>query len=142
MPTRMKLVKGERRPSRVNYNEPEPSADAISPTESLDEQERAIWNARVAELADAGVLANTDCVQLTRYCQTLALYQNALAKVKQSDQVIAGYRGSPVTNPYARRCDVLNKQLTAMEAEFGMTPSSRTRVSVESKKKPKGFDID
>ena len=48
--------------------------------------------------------------------------------------MVTGGTGGPIINPHVRIASEYFKQLTTIWREFGMTPSSRTRIHAESDK--------
>lgn len=74
---------------------------------------------------------------LAAYCQTYGRWVEAEEKLKVEDLVVETKQGNIIQNPLLgvanRALELMHKYLT----EFGMTPSSRSRVTVSKKKDEK-----
>jgi P27 family predicted phage terminase small subunit len=82
------------------------------------------------ELADLGLLTGIDRGMLAAYCQAHALWVEAVSSIERYGTMVKSPNGFPMQSPYVA---VANKQVDIMvriAAEFGMTPSSRTRIRV------------
>ena len=67
---------------------------------------------------------------LAAYCQAHALWVEAVSSIERYGTMIKSPNGYPMQSPYVA---VANKQVEIMvriASEFGMTPSSRTRIRV------------
>ena len=129
-PTKLKLAKNTFRKSRQIQNEALPSDDFIRPPEWLDLAGREVWNDHVGHLRAAGPITNVDVTQFALYCQTLVFYKEVIAAYSNNPAMVlqtpAGYA---MRNPYIVIARETKKDLYQMAAEFGMTPSSRSRTS-------------
>jgi len=87
-------------------------------------------------LAAQGVLTAPDMAALAVYCQAFARWRSAeraLARMRDRDAVteglaIQGAHGNIVSNPLVRTARDAMDGLLKAAAEFGMTPSARSRV--------------
>ena len=89
---------------------------------------------------------------LALYCELYAQWVQAGDMIQKKGMVIADprYTGKtakdgqrivvPVLSPYFRASLKLSEQMKHMLCEFGMTPSSRTRVRAETDKPEDDFD--
>ena len=104
------------------------------------------WKRTAKELYDAGLLTVIDKDALAMYCTSYARWRDAekvvaqrglvvLTNVKKDDEgnVIGG--GNYIQNPYLAIANKAMEQMLKLEAEFGMTPSSRTRVRADLPKR-------
>jgi P27 family predicted phage terminase small subunit len=67
---------------------------------------------------------------LAAYCQAHALWVEAVSSIERYGTMVKSPNGYPMQSPYVA---VANKQVDIMvriASEFGMTPSSRTRIRV------------
>jgi P27 family predicted phage terminase small subunit len=108
----------------------------------LTGEAEACWKRTAKELYDAGLLTSVDRDALALYCQAFARWretENALAKstviirtnVKRDEEtgeIVGG--GNWIQNPLLAIANKAFEQMSKLQAEFGMTPSSRTRVSI------------
>jgi P27 family predicted phage terminase small subunit len=129
LPTRLKLVKGTLRKHRVNPNEPQPSAGNVSPPAWLSKSARKHWDVTAPPLLAAGLLTDLDVFALGLYCEAHARWVMANAKIEKHGPVVMARSGLPVQSPYVAISNKAFDQMLGLLTEFGMTPSSRSRVS-------------
>ena len=86
-------------------------------------------------LVDEGVLTEWDLVPLCLYCQAYADY----LKVQKyaAFPIVKTPQGYPICNPAVAVQNKMWEMVLKAACEFGMTPSSRTRVSVNKKAQEK-----
>ncbi len=128
-PTALKLARGERRPSRVNYDEPSiPAAPAgCPPPGGLDGAGLAEWRRIADMLTEAGALRESDLVALEDYCRALSELRRFEACARKAGPELAiakGYQGVAIK---------LRAQANTLRRELGLTPSSRGTVRVAPK---------
>lgn len=126
----------------ANQNEPQPRVGEPDYPEGLAEQAKSVWDQLVPLLSGMGVLTKIDGIALGRYCQYWVRWKECEAHVakygmtypiKDKEGKIQGM----VEFPQVRRSQALSLTLSRLEAEFGMTPSARSRITVpESTDKP------
>jgi P27 family predicted phage terminase small subunit len=78
-------------------------------------------------------LTRIDRGPLAAYCQAHALWVEAVRSLERYGTMVKSPNGYPMPSPYVA---VANRQVEIMgriAAEFGMTPSSRTRIRVGDK---------
>ena len=88
------------------------------------------WKRLAKELAELGLLTGLDRGLLAASCQAHALWVEAVSSIERYGTMVKSPNGYPIQSPYVA---VANKQVEIMgriAAEFGMTPSSRTRIRV------------
>jgi P27 family predicted phage terminase small subunit len=102
------------------------------PPDGLDPGGRKAWDRVVPVLAEMGILCEVDAEALALYCHTTSVSERAWGAVAKEGLTITSITGVERPHPaatIAHRADQLRLQIMA---EFGMTPSSRSRVRVES----------
>lgn len=128
---------------------PEPPAGAPPPPPHLRGEALAEWGRKTAALLEMGILAETDANALTRYCDAWARYVEATLEVEKRGLVVmAGAKeitrkdgsvekvgGHPMQNPWLPIANKASDQMYRLEAEFGLTPVARERLSVKGKPK-------
>lgn len=125
-PTALKIVTGSAKhdPQRINKDEPIPTGDLGDPPKDLSARAKEIWKGAPFWLSDS------DRNVWTRYCIAEADSEFFYAQCEIEGWWIEGSRGTLVLHPasrlYKEACDRADK----LAIEFGMTPSSRTRVKV------------
>ena len=141
-PSKIRVLRGNPGKRPLPRNEPEPRQGIPDCPSHLSAEAKREWMRIVPELVACGLLTYADRAALAAYCQTYGRWveaETALAKdgpvVKtalQKDKegnVVGG--GNIIQNPYL---PVANKAMELMHKfliEFGMTPSSRSRVSAQ-----------
>jgi P27 family predicted phage terminase small subunit len=134
-PTALKKAQGTYRKSRAPKNEIQPPPGDPGCPPYLDEIGRGEWNRIVPELEKLGVLSVVDRATLEGYCSnySLARQYQKIAEDKPIVSTPVYTKGGELEhiekpNPAAseaRKHWALVKQFAA---EFGLTPSARTRV--------------
>jgi P27 family predicted phage terminase small subunit len=95
----------------------------------LDEIAKEEW-ARVAEpLYRQGILTEVDVAVLAVYCQTWARWVHAENALAASGLLVKQRNGNLAQSPLLRISNRAMADMSRAAAEFGMTPSSRSRVS-------------
>jgi len=139
-PTNLKLLEGTFRPDRANKNEPKPDPGIPDPPECLSPVALEKWKRITPELESLGLLTQIDGDALARYCQHYAIWVEAVGNVQEIGLVVKSKKGNPIQNPYLGIANRANDILAKLESEFGMTPSSRTRIGVGPKAGKSKFD--
>jgi P27 family predicted phage terminase small subunit len=115
------------------------------------------WKRTAKELYDAGLLTVIDRDALAMYCKAYQRWIEAEAQIaKKGTVVVTNVKRSPVEkdadgniigggevigggnyiqNPYLAIANKAMEQMLKLEAEFGMTPSSRMRVKADLPKR-------
>ena len=123
--------------SRVAHEE-KPLSDSGVPPDGipdcpahLEGEARAEWFRTASVLQEMGLLTRADRSALAAYCVVYARWLQAEAQVKKHGTIVKSpEKGFPMTSPYLT---VANQALEAMRKlliEFGLTPSSRSRIRV------------
>jgi P27 family predicted phage terminase small subunit len=137
-PTHLKLMRGNPGKRPINESEAQPDRGADMPTWlSIDAQ--AHWPIVAKQLDDAGVLTTMDQTALGLYCEAFARWKNANDMVVKTGAVIKAPSGYPVQSPFVSVSNKAFEQMTKLLIEFGMTPSSRSRVTAKKKESENPF---
>lgn len=129
VPTRLKIIKGTDQPCRIKKNEPKPAADKIEMPEGLSEDGQRHWNIVCKQLQEAKIITNIDVTALAMYCEAYSVWFNANKMIQKHGPVVKDKNGFPVQSPYLMVANKAFDQMRHMLVEFGMSPSSRTRVA-------------
>lgn len=146
VPTELKIVRGNpgRRP--LPTDEPRPPEGDIQCPSWLKGRARRVWKELAPALADAGLLTVLDVPMLADLCVVRAEFMRAVADVEKRGIEVESTKYDRKTgaafyvtedNPSVRIASDANKRAKAMEVEFGMSPSSRTRVKAAPKPEKK-----
>ena len=130
-PTALKRLTGTLKPARVKKREPMPVVGAPDFPESLKGDRVAIvqWRFIVPQLAALKLLAKVDATALEGYCRS---YSTAVAASKEIDEsgIIIQTLSGPKANPAVAVSFRAWAEVRHFATEFGLTPSSRSRISV------------
>ena len=130
-PTKFKLIAGNpgRRP--LNKGEPRPKTATTRAPAGLSRLARKHWTLVAKQLADARILTELDKPALMLYCEAWARWREATTEVEKGGMLIKAQNGFDMQNPYLAIANKAADQMHKMMSEFGMTPSSRSRVQVD-----------
>ena len=140
IPTHLKLVRGTARKDRINKNEPTPKKVIPKCPTWLNADAKKIWKRTAEQLKDMGVLFESDQDLLAAYAIAVDNYIKATRLVDTEGLLVEGRRDGQVTNPAVRVQRDAAQLMRQLAAEFGLTPSSRTRISSEGGKSDGGID--
>lgn len=129
-PTALKLARGTRR-DRVNEREPVAPPGRPEAPGFLDAVAVAEWERIVPQLEAIGVLSTVDGAALALYCQSFSRMVAAEEKILGGNLTSATARGVGVS-PYVRIARDAAAFCAKMLVEFGLTPSSRSRVTTRA----------
>ena len=110
--------------------------------EYLTDEAAKCWRRLARELYDAGLLTVVDRDALAAYCVAYARWRKAEEQIAKNTEII---RTKPkldaegnqvggeniIQNPWLSVANKAQEQMSKLAAEFGMTPSSRSRVKAE-----------
>lgn len=128
LPTHLKLVKGTARPHRINREEPRPPIAVPAPPSHLDQRARTRFAEIATMLARHGVMTELDTSALARYSVVWCRWVDSEAEVKRRGAVVKTEGGNAIQNPFFSIANKCLLQMAQIESEFGLTPSSRSRI--------------
>ena len=128
VPTKLKVLHGTLRKHRTNANEPQVLAEIPTCPRELSPIAKKEWRRIAPILADMGLLAKIDRAALAMYCDHYGRWLEAIAALQKYGVVIKSPSGFPMQSPYVAIANKSGEQVRLLLAEFGMSPSSRTRV--------------
>lgn len=114
----------------MNEREPQPAVKIPACPRHLTGEARREWRRIGAELVQLGVVTVIDRAALAAYCTAWARWVDAEAQVARLGTIVKTANGNLIQNPYLAVANRALEQMTRLATEFGMTPSSRTRVQV------------
>ena len=132
-PTKLKLLKGNPGKRPIRDDEPQPDVEIPEPPEELSADAQAEWERVTPMLYELGLLSQIDRAALTAYCVAWGRWMEAEAALKKHGVVVKSPNGFPVQSPFLAVANRAMKQVKEFLAEFGVSPSSRTRVSASKK---------
>lgn len=131
-PTNLKLIQGNPGQRPLNDAEPQPKNEMPKCPAHLTPEAAYHWEAIAPMLHRCGLLTELDGDALAAYCESYSRWVDAKEKIGKEPMMMTP-NGFPVMSPYwtvARQC---HDQMLKLLAEFGMSPSSRSRIKVNVK---------
>jgi P27 family predicted phage terminase small subunit len=141
-PTHLKLVKGDPRQRGMRKLQEKAGHEARlppalpSPPAELSDDAKLEWHRLCAHLHPAGLLSHVDRGALAAVCTAFARWmqiERLIAKVRAADQTFEGVlirsaKNNLIVNPLLAAARVAMNDYCRLCTEFGMTPSSRSRI--------------
>lgn len=153
-PTHLKLVTGNAGKRKINDREPKPNIEIPPVPAHLSDEAKVEWGRVSILLHQLGLVSHIDRSALAAYCQAYAdwIYaeeqlrkfgpvvksptKTVTRKARDGSEITESSGGYPMQSPFLA---IRNKALELMHkymVEFGMTPSSRTRIVGDGTQKP------
>ncbi len=138
-PTQLKLVTSNPGKRKVNGKEAKAKAAIPVPPAHLTADAVEEWNRVATELFNLGILSEIDRAALAAYAMAYGRWvqaERAIAKMAEKDQLTGGLmiktsNGNAIQNPLVGTANKAAADMMRYAAEFGMTPSARSRISAE-----------
>jgi P27 family predicted phage terminase small subunit len=83
------------------------------------------------ELRAMGLLTKVDRAALALYCDAWGRWVEALEALRRYGVMVKSPSGFPMQSPYLAVANKAMEQMRLLLGEFGMSPSSRTRVHAQ-----------
>jgi len=139
LPTAVKKLRGNAGKRKLNDAEPKPKPGDPEMPEGLSAAAAAEWRSIAPELRQLGVLTKIDGKALAAYCHAFARWMEAEVEIRRLGIVVMEpiFNGERFLgckykkNPAVTISETAQKIMKAFLVEFGMTPSSRSRVRIE-----------
>lgn len=143
LPGNLRLLEGNKGHRPIPKG-PEPTPGIPDPPKHLHEYAVEEWDRVSPYLYNVGCLTFIDRAALAGYCQAYARWRVAeerFAEVAKLDPASGGIlartkAGNVIQNPLLSTANAALRDMLRFAAEFGMTPSSRARLS-DSGERPK-----
>jgi P27 family predicted phage terminase small subunit len=130
-PTVLRKLDGN--PGKRPINDREPAAPEGIPDcpDYLDDVAREEWFRTAAVLKDMGLLSLADRTALAAYCTAYSRWVLAEEQVRKFGAIVKSpEKGFPMKSPYLTVADQSMEAMRKFMVEFGLTPSSRSRIRV------------
>lgn len=158
-PTKVKLLRGETRPSRVNYREPLPSSKLPTMPADMDPAAKVVWRRVIRTMGKTGVIRESDLDTVRCYCEAVARYTEAARLYAATGPLVRGQRRvltadraegeEPaevevylVKNPLWQIVREASEQVRLYAREFGLSASSRAGIHIEAEQAAYQVDND
>ena len=139
-PTKLKKLAGNPGKRRMNAAEPEPRADAGYCPRWLPDEAKREWRRVAPELLRLGLLTVVDVLPLVAYCMAYARWREACDVLEKQGLTFATPNGYEQQRPEVAIANKAMMEMKALAQEFGMTPASRSRVTLPSAKPTDPFE--
>jgi P27 family predicted phage terminase small subunit len=130
-PTRVKRLRGETRPSRLNFEEPTPSADLPKMPADMDPDAKVVWRRVLRTMGHTGVIRAADADVLRCYCEAVSRYAQAVKLYVGSGPLLRD-RGHLVKTPLHQVVRDNADEVRQFARELGLSPSARAGLRIES----------
>src|SRR5437899_8228738 len=98
-PTRLRVLSGEKRPSRINYAEPvAPDGEPQAP-ETLSDDARAVWDYTMTQLRWMRIVSPADRDALAVYCEAVVNHRRLTKLVRETAMGLRRANDTVVKNP-------------------------------------------
>ena len=143
-PTPLKVLEGNPGKRPLNMDEPEYESIVSECPGHLNDYAKEEWERIVALLSESGVLTEVDTASLAGYCQLYGRWVQLETDIMTDGITVEENRFNKdgdiistkdIMNPKVTEARLTLQQIRAFSTEFGLTPSARSRLSVEPKKK-------
>jgi len=119
----------------TNPNEPKPKVTRnAKPPAWMDEIGKHEWRRVVRELEKIGMLTKLDVSALETYCHSYSCFVRCAEVINQHGMTMKSKNGYPITLPHVNIQISMANAIKSFCQEFGLTPSSRSRMSLPSGK--------
>jgi P27 family predicted phage terminase small subunit len=136
-PTHLKLVTGNPGKRALLKSEAQIVMALPSPPPHLNDEAKVEWGRISEELYKIGLLSGIDRAALAAYCQAYGRWvsaETAITAMSAGDKLTAGLliktsNGNAIQNPLVGTANKAMADMVRYAAEFGMTPSARSRIN-------------
>lgn len=132
-PTVLKVLQGNPGKRPLNTNEPKPQPIAPKPPSWLPREAKREWKRLAPELEKLGLLTIVDGTAFANYCLAYARLREAEETIKREGMVITTEKGYKMPHPAVKIAEKAQQIIKAFCSEFGLTPSSRSRMSLPTR---------
>jgi P27 family predicted phage terminase small subunit len=125
-PTKVKLLRGETRPCRVNYHEPLPPDGLPTMPTDMTVEAKVVWRRVIRNVGQTGIIRAVDLDVLRCYCEAVARYVQA---ARLYSGPLLKTRGGPVKNPLHQIVREDSEAIRQFARELGLSPSARSALT-------------
>ncbi len=129
-PPALKLLEGNPGHRPINENQPKPRPVAPKCPSWLATEARKEWRRVAPELERMGLLSGIDRAALAAYCQAYARWREAEETIDRLGLTFRTNTGYEAPRPEVTIARQMMVQMRAFCVEFGLTPSSRGRMTL------------
>jgi len=130
VPTATKILNGNPGKRALNDREAEPPPKLPRAPTYLSKAAKAEWRRMGGRLLEVGLMTALDETALAAYCQAFSNWVDANKEIQEQGATVWTAQGGLARSPWVSIAAEAWKEMTRMLGEFGMTPSSRSKVKV------------
>lgn len=137
-PTKLKELAGNPGKRPLNKGEPQPPTPDRAPyaPRHLNVDGKKEWRRVVGLLMGLGLYTELDHAALAMYCQAYGRWVQAERMLAKQELILTGAEGGMYQNPMLHVANKAWDQVRKILPEFGLTPSSRSRLQLKSGEAP------
>ena len=132
-PTHLHILNGNPSGRKLPENEPKPQIEIPEPPGYLDALALEEWDRLAPELEKLKLISKMDRAALEMYCVSYSRWRTAVADLEATGNYLVTTNGNVIQNPVVGVVNTAFDATRRMLIEFGMTPSSRSKVSTPGK---------
>ena len=129
-PTALKKLEGNPGKRKLNNKEPKPDHGIPPCPIWLLPEAKSEWKRLCENLGQLGILTKVDRAAFAAYCQSYARWKEAQEHIDKEGAVFETEKGYQQQTPWVGIANTNQKMMLQAAAEFGLTPSSRSRIVV------------
>ncbi len=126
-PTALKLLEGNPGKRELNQFEPKPTDGLPICPDWLTDDAKEEWERLASVMSKMGILSEVDQSAFAVYCQTWARWKEAQEHITAEGSTYVTENGVK-KNPWVAIANEWQAKLLSVCGEFGLTPSSRSRI--------------
>ena len=127
-PTALKVLEGNPGGRPLNPNEPKPAKKAPRCPSWLEDEAKKEWRRMGKTLEQMGLLTEMDMAAFAGYCQAYARWKEAEEFITQHGSIVKTPSGYWQQVPQVSIAQTYLKIMNKFAEQFGLTPSSRSRI--------------
>ena len=127
-PTAVKKLEGNPGKRKLNKKEPVPAKGIPDCPDWLLPEAKQEWNRLAALMEQMGVLTEVDRAAFAAYCQSYARWKEAQEHIDRDGSTFETDKGYQQQTPWVGIANTQQKLMLQAAAEFGLTPSARSRI--------------
>jgi len=139
-PTVLKLLQGNPGKRAINKKEPQSGPGRIRAPSELSPEGKKHFRKMAATLRRSQLYTELDTHALALLAEAYATWCLAQRHIQEDGMLTTNAEGTTIQSPWARIASTTARQIHSLLAEFGMTPSSRSRVSITEGKVTDDFE--
>ena len=142
VPSALKELHGNPGKRPLNENEPKPLKKAPACPKWLEPEAKKEWKRLAKQMEAIGILTEVDMGAFASYCQAYARWKEAEEFLTQHGTIVRTPSGYWQQVPQVSIAQTYNKIMTKLATEFGLTPSSRSRIIAADGSKDSADEMD